>query len=822
MAFKVHKLSRLCDDVDDAITILDRGGFILLKTSSYISFRIAFIVTAILYYSVCYGQNSPLITTIEITGNLQIEKETILYLMESKPGKPVDVNVIRRDIKKLYATDFFNDVTVYYEKDNGGVRIIVEVAERPIITEILISGAKEIQMSTLMDEITVKKGERYNPVTVTESINKISAKYAEKGYNYALITPRLSGAEPGSAALVFSIDEGTKVRIEEIRFEGNTAFSDGNRFWGLKSKFDENKEHWWMSWLTSSGKLKEDKLNEDLKKIEEFYKDRGYLKATVGKPKITVSKPEKAKKKKKAKQQVIITIPIEEGDVYTIGEVDAKVDEASIYPAEVIKNVVKATRLEKYQKFFGGSAFFKAGPRLEKGKIYSYSVEQEAITQINELYGMLGYIYAMIEPVKTIHEDSKTVDITFTVTQGQQAFLHRLEFIGNNRTRDRVLRRNFTLAEGDIFNTAAVKQSISRIQYLGYIDEVKPEIIPQTDMSQVDVNVSVNDTKQTEIQLAGGYSAYENFYGTIGLSEHNLFGRGQEFNFSATSGKRRETFSLSFTDEWIFDRPYFGSASIWKTTRDYDYSQQESLGGSLTTGRALKYNLSTRLGYKMEVNRVFDVEESADEDIKDIEGRQVTSSVTSTWIHDKLNNQRDPSKGTYTRFSVEYAGSTLGGDNDFYKTNFSFSYFKPLPKNLVFGFSSEFNFAEGLRGKKLPFYERYLLGGPRSVRGYTERSIGPWDEYGQNLGGNKAVRLSAEIQIPIAGPLKTILFADAGDAYAEQESVDLRSLRPSIGFEVRFYVPGFWIPLRFIWGYNLDPLETEDKNDFQFTMGTVF
>ncbi|MBN1355628.1 outer membrane protein assembly factor BamA [bacterium] len=766
-----------------------------------------------------YGQDHYIVGDLEVVGNRQIETETILYIILSKSGQPLDLNQVQRDIKALYRTGFFDDITVTYTVTGNQVNLVYTVKERPIISEILITGMEVIGLTTLQDELTIKTGERYDPVKVRESINKIQAKYLERGYNYAFITPRLTETQTDTASLLFAIDEGTKVYIEEIEFIGNERFIDGTRFWGLRSKMKENREKWWMSFLTSSGKFQPDLIQDDLKAIEEYYKSNGYLNVSLGEPKVRITPPVK-KRWRKPKRYVTIEIPVIEGQVYRFGSIDAEVADESIYPKSVVLKMMRSTRLEKYQKYFGGSAFFKAGPRLETGRIYSYAIEQEAMSQLGDLYGSAGYIYAMIDSVKKVDEENRIVDVTFRIIEGEQAFLHRLEFKGNDRTRDRVLRRNFRLEEGDVFNTAKIKQSISRIQYLGYIDEVVPEIKPLSDPTEVDIVVSLNDSKQTEIQVAGGYSGYEGLYGTLGLSEHNLFGRGQEFNFSLTSGKRRKTFSVSFIDEWILDRPYLGSVSIWDTERDYDYSKRRSRGGSLMGGRALKFNLSSRLGYKWEINTVYDVDEDASEDVIDVEGDQVTSSLTGILIHETLDNRRDPTRGTKTQLTLEFAGGILGGDNHFYKSELAWSYFHPLPKNFVMALYGEITYANGLEGEELPFYERYFLGGPRTVRGYQEQSIGPWDEYGQNLGGNKSLRLSAELHIPIAAPLKAILFADAGDAYFKDDRYDIRSLRPSIGFEVRFYVPGFWIPLRFIWGYNLDPLEDEDRNDFQFTMGT--
>lgn len=773
--------------------------------------------------NVVFAEDLPFISAIDIKGNEVIEEATIRYKIRSAVGDVIDQNQIGRDIKALYKTGFFDDIQVTGELSRSSIQLTFTVKERLIINEIQITGAKKIQVNTLNDEVTVEKGKRYDPAKIQETSNKIIAKYLEKGYNYAFVTPRISSSGSGSASLIFAVDEGTKVRIEEIEFVGNKAIKSGNRLFGLKSHLKENREHWWMSWLTSGGKFKEDLLRDDLKAVEEYYKNQGFLRVSVGEPKIVIKKPDISLQEsgKKPKISVRITIPIDEGDVYSLGQIDAKVADETIIPKAVVLNVIRATRLEKFQKYFGGSAFFKAGPRMESGRPYSLEIEQEVITQLSEMYGSRGYIYVMVDPVKTIDEEKDIVDIQFTISEGTQAFLHRLEFQGNLRTRDRVLRRNVALAEGDVFNTAILKQAISRIQYLGYIEDVKPDVHPLIDASKVDVTISLNDTKQTEIQLAGGYSGYEGLYGTLGLSEHNLFGRGQDFSFSFTSGKRRQTFQVSFSDDWIFDRPYYGGISAWNTIRDFDYSKRKTIGSSLTVGKSLGYSISTRLGYKWETNRVFDIDDDADEEIQDLAGNQVTSSITSTWIRDTLNTRRDPTRGTYTQLYFEYAGGFLQGDNRFYKTGLEWSYYYSLPRNLVWSLRGEIHYADAFSGSDLPFYERFFLGGPMTMRGYQERSVGPWDVNGQNLGGNKSLLFSSELQIPIAGPFKTVLFADAGDAYASMESYEIRTLRPSVGVELRFFVPGFWIPLRFIWGYNLDPYKGEDRNDFQFTMGTV-
>lgn len=764
------------------------------------------------------GNNLPVIREISIVGNQTIDKDIIEHLIKLAPGAELNDRYIRRDVKTLYASGLFENIRVELEELDTGYRVIFILEERLVVNEIVLSGATAIGLNTLREELTLSNGDRYSPVKVQQSATKIEQKYRDKGYHFAVVTPRLVSTQIGLATLVFDIDEGTKLKIREITINGNDNISTGTRLWGLKSRIKKNQEWWWLSFITDSGIYRDEDLKEDIKALEHYYKNRGYLRVSISEPRITLNRPEKPGET----ASLSIAFDIDEGDIYTIGKLDYKVTDPSIIPVTVVQNVVESIRPETYEKYFGGSAFWGGGTRFQTGRRYSLALEDLAVKTLSDLYGSIGYVYVYIMPEKKIDDTNRTVDITFSVVEGIQAVLNRLEFIGNYRTKDRVLRRNFLIPEGKIFNTSLLQSSLGRLQYLAYIDDVVPDIEPQVDPAKINVKISLSDNRQTEIQVAGGYSGYNKLYGTLGLSEHNLFGKGQELNVSATSGSRSDTIRFSFIDEWVMDRPYYGSLAFWNTREKYDYSTQRKQGGSVFIGRALGNIFSTRLGYTLEHNRVYDVSASADDTVKNLEGTQLTSSLTHLWILNTLNSKLDPSKGWYGSVSFQYAGGVLGGDNDFYKTYLSISKYWTLPRRMVFSLQGRFNYGEGLRGKDLPYYELFRLGGPYTVRGYKDYGIGPVGEAGSVLGGNKSMLFSSELQIPIARPLKLVFFIDAGDAWASGDSIDLRTLRPSTGFEVRFFMPGFGIPLRFIWGYNLDPYENENRNDFQFTMGRMF
>ncbi|MCD4655367.1 outer membrane protein assembly factor BamA [bacterium] len=779
-----------------------------------------FIIFLLFPWFTTYGADGipDVVRDIVFQGNTTVELETIDFLVKLSPGAMIVPSVIRRDVRTLYATGMFEDISVNIEPMSDGYRLVFVLKERPVITDVVITGAEKIGLNTLREEITVKNGKRYDPVTVRESVSKMEEKYREKGYHFVIITPRISGSQIGLASLVFDVDEGTKLKIRDIVINGNEEISDGTRFWGLKSRFKENQEWWWLSFISDSGIFREDLLIDDVKSLEKYYRDRGYLRVAISEPVLTLNRPDDPNES----ASLTLKVDVEEGPVYRLGDIDVEVSDGEILSLADVERIVKVTRLESYQKYLGGSAFFKAGPRFEPGQRYSLALEEQAITNLADVYGAMGYIYSYIIPERTVNDENHTVDIKFRIIEGKQAFMHRLEFRGNNRTRDRVLRRNIAITEGGIFNTALIKSSIGRLNYLPYIDEVIPDIVPQVDPTQIDMYISLSDKRQTEIHLSGGYSGYNKRYGTIGRSGRNLFGMGQELYFSATAGEKSETVRFSFTDEWIMDRPYYGSIGVWDNREEYDFSDQKKRGGSLVGGRSFGKGFSSRLGYTYERNKVYNVSDNADDDVKELEGTQVTSSITNSWIYNTLNDKLHPNDGFYGSVSLELAGTVLGGENNFYKARMAMSNYWSLTKKLVFALKGELNIANGMEGDDLPFYERFRLGGPHSIRGYEDYSVGPMDEYGQNLGGNKSLKLSAELQIPIAQPLKLIFFIDAGDSWASEDEIDIRTLRPSTGFEVRFFMPGFGVPLRFIWGYNLDPYEGENRNDFQFTMGTSF
>ncbi len=616
-----------------------------------------------------------IVKEIVVQGNRAIEAATIRFKIQSKEGAELSPVQIRRDIRAIYATGFFEDVVVETEPVVGGVRLIYRVKEKPIVVGYEVRGNKKVTLSTIQEKIELKFPSAYDPVAINKAVQAIRAEYVERGFNDVSIAPVTQDLGGNQMRLTFVINEGQKIRIASIDFVGNETFRDGNRFWGLKSKLKKTKERWFLSWLTTGGKYRPEQFQEDLDKVEEFYKSKGFARVALGKPKLEFEDRVKGWLRKKSRRYVRITIPVNEGQRYRFGKLD--VEGMKVFDRDTLLSIIHGTKLETK---VGESVFLEGEKKLSTGEYYNIKLVEEVEKTFVDLYGSRGYIYVSVNPETVLDDERLVADVTWRIREGLEARLHRLEFKGNAKTRDKVLRRAMGMSENDVFDSLRFRNGMSRLNYLGYITDVVPEVDSGPSPTDLDVTVNVNDSRQTEIQLSGGYSSVDKFVGTLSLTEKNLFGRGQEMNLSASTGKYRTSFQLSFSDEYLFDTRNYGSFGLWNTTRQFPVYRRRVVGGSIAVGRPLFGRISGRLGYKYEVNNLFDVDEEKQEDLAEDIGKSRTSSVTQYLLRDTRDNRLEPKRGNYTRFSFEVAGGALGGDNYFYKTEVEHTWYVPLGK----------------------------------------------------------------------------------------------------------------------------------------------
>lgn len=756
-----------------------------------------------------------MIRDVQILGNSAIDEGTIRYNLKTEVGQNLSLLQIREDIKTLYKTGFFEDVSVFLSEEENGVIVIFQVREKPIVTKIELIGNKKIKSDVLEKELTIQVKKIFDPTLVKQDEEKIRAKYREKGFTEVEVKSETLKTSKSNVTVIYKVIEGAKIRIKKVSFEGNNRFSDKK----LRKVLKGTRRYWMFSWLTDSGKFNKEEFEKDLELLREFYENKGFARVEIGEPETEIFEEQVSKRKIVKKMR--ITIPLSEGIQYKIGNIEVKGN--TIFTSQQLLRVI--TKIDVVEG--APTSLFKLPePVFSQGELFSRKALQDATQALYDLYGTRGYIFANIIPSRQINDETRTIDFVFDISEGKEAYINSIEFKGNRRTRDKILRRELRIFEGDVFNSTKLRYSLSRFNYLGYVENIQPEFKPNLDDPQkLDVVINLTDERRTELQVGGGYSNIDKVFLAVSFSEHNFLGYGQELQLSLTSSSRRKEYSIRFVEDYLFDTRNALTVSLYRRTTSYytDFDRR-SLGGELGIGRHFFEYVFGRISYQYEQLDIFNVDDDARQSIKDAEGSSVTSSFVFFLQRDRRNNRRDPSGGTRHYVVYEIASRIFGGDNIYYKTTYDGSFYVPLFKKLIYGFHTKLQYAGSFGSNDLPEFEYYIMGGERSVRGFETASIGPRDLIdGENvIGGNKSLQLNHELIIPVADPLRLIFFYDLGDVYATNENVDPRTLRESVGVELRVFVPMFWVPIRFIWGYNLHPYQFEAQSEFQFTIGSTF
>ncbi|HEX2695157.1 MAG TPA: outer membrane protein assembly factor BamA, partial [Acidobacteriota bacterium] len=565
----------------------------------------------------------------------------------------------------------------------------------------------------------------------------------------------------------------------------------------------DNKPHNVLSWIGGKDVFKQNKLPDDVELIKKKFQENGYMEATVGEPRTeTIEKRTIFFRKQKMMRLVI---PVHAGYLYRVGEI--KIEGNKAVTGKYLRSLVK----------------------LEKGQVYSTQVREKAIEKMGETYRDGGYLYAQVAPVESLDPKHKVVNVTFNVYEGEIAFLHRLEFRGNNYTKDKVIRREMIIREGDRFSLAYFKDSILRIKQLGLVDlEKEPDIKPNPeDPTQIDVQVNVKELQRNNIQFTAGYSGYEGTFVALSYSTVNFLGAGETMEFMVQTGKRVKNYSFGFTEPYLFDQPLTLGFNIFDRKIDYPYLyNQKSKGIDLTLGARLIEYWRANITYSyqnVDVTVPTDSSYYGNYSSQFGIGKYNMSSIEPLLYRSTVDSPLTPTRGTMYSLSFKFAGSFLGGEISLYRPRIELSHFQPFIANHVIGLHFEYQSVKPMKGSQIPFWEKFYLGGERSIRGYEIYTIGPRSATGTILGGDKSLVLNAEYIIPIGGPLWAILFYDMGISIESGQKFSLKSMYTSAGLEARVFVPALRVPFRLIFAYNSPKIYSDESNfAFRFAVGTTF
>jgi len=750
-----------------------------MRRTSFLLFYI--IVLAFFMTDICavFAEELPQVNSIEVRGLKRIEEGAVKSKITQKPGEPLTSEKTTNDIKNIYKMGYFDDVNVEIELFEGGVKVIYLIKEKPTIVKIDFQGNDKLNDEKLREKVTITANSIADTVLIQDNADKLRAFYEEEGYWLSKVVPVVKKVTDDEVLLTYQIEEGPKVKIKDIVFEGNKAFSKREI-----RKVMKTTDWWLFSFVTSSGFYKKDEMNSDIEKIRDLYFNNGYLKVAVADPKIKLAEDKKG---------MVITIVISEGDQFKVSSVSIEGNKA--FPESELRKKMQ----------------------IAPNTVFSRATLRKDVAALTDNYSEKGYALVSIYPDMIPDDASKQVKITYRIDEGYIYKIGRIEISGNTRTRDKVIRREVRLDEGDTFNSTLLRRSYERINNLQFFETVDMQPKPRPDEKVVDIDVKVKEKATGFLSVGGGYSSVDKFIGTVDVTQGNLFGRGQYLKLKGELGGRSSYYELAFRDPYFMDTSVSFGTSVYKTTRKFIEYDRKAIGFDVTFGKSLSEYWRSDITYNFEKATIYNIASNASSTVTDQAGTKTTSSVTPALTRDSRDNFLDPHRGSRNSVYVTYAG--LGGTNNFLKTNLDSGWYFPISET-TFHLRGRYGYATGVGGKPLPLYERFYVGGIYTIRGLGFGEAGPRDNNGSVIGGTKQIIFNAEYIFPLVSEirLKGLVFFDAGKAY--DSSKNSGSLRYTSGFGFRWISPIG--PLRLEYGRNIAAKEGEKKGRWEFTFGSFF
>ena len=730
-----------------------------------------------------YVEREQYIASIAPEGNKRIDSGAILRKIKTKAGDYYNPSILRDDLKSIYKMGFFNDVQIDVTDSDEGKKVIFRIVEKPTISSISYTGQDELDEKDITEVVTIKENAILNPASVNGAAELIKALYKSKGYYNTEVTANISYPTPETAAVRFIIDEGQKIYIKKIGFEGNVTFDADD----LEDVI-ETSERGWLSWLTDSGLLDKDLLNQDAGRITAFYHNNGFLEARVGEPDIT-----------QKEEWLYITFPIEEGKRFMVGTVDIGGD--LIADKQIFLDMLS----------------------IRSEEFLSRQTLREDILKITDYYAEQGYAFADVRPAMDKSPSGSRVDINMQVSKGDLVYINRISIRGNSRTRDNIIRRDLQIAEGGVFDAKGIRTSSQKLQRLDFFEEVNITPEPALDPAKMNVVIDVKEKSTGQFSIGAGYSSVDKLVLMGEISENNFLGLGHKLSLSGNIGGTSSRYNLAWTNPRVNDTQLSTGIDLFNWEREYDDYTKESKGGALRFGHPLWEQWRMYESYSFTDTDLTDVDDDASYIIRESRNVPITSAVKVSFVRDTRDRLYGASSGSKNQLSVKYAGSFLGGDAEFTKVEATSSWYFPMFLDTVFHVLGSVGQTWENKTDKLPVYERFYLGGMNSIRGFEFGKVSPIDpDTGDRIGGDRMWYTNMEVVFPLFKEqgLYGVFFFDAGNSIADDYDWDREEIAKAVGVEVRWLSP--MGPLRIVWGYNLDPLDDEPESVWDFSIGGNF
>lgn len=732
---------------------------------------------------------------VEARGQGIVDRESVLAFTSTREGDEFSRSAISRDVRSLQKSGRFSSVRVTVDTVPDGAVVLFIVESKPRIRRLEIAGATDIGNKKVRELLELGVGDPVDDATLAVRSQKVKDHYRKEYYPYTKLGWTLEpAAEPGMVNLKVNVEEGKRASVKKISFVGNKHINKR-----VLKKAMKQRQTNWLSWITGAGTYNPGDLEADLETLRRVFMDKGFLDADVREPQIETT----------PRGHIRITMPVGEGRIYKIGQV--RVDGVTMFPQDDVYAAV----------------------RIKSGDVAALSDIEQSGQNVRDFYGSRGHIRTVVDQSVDTDPVKGTADIRYNLTEGRLAYIRNIRVRGNSQTKDKVIRRELAVYPGEIFNEVKVRTSERRLRNLGFFSYVNS--IPESTSvpNQYDLVFEVEEQRTGQFMVGAGFSSVENLIGFVELSQGNFdiadwprfTGGGQKMKVRAQFGTQSSSYELSFVEPWFLNRRLSLGFDLYDRdsrflSDDYD---QETLGANVSLGKPLGAHNRAVLTYGLEQIDVYNVSSNSSPTIQEEEGTRTKSFLTLELIHDTRDSVFVATRGNRSSISATVAGGPLGAETDIYGFQARTSQFFPLWFDHVFNLRGWSAVVEEYGGSdRVPIFDRLFLGGPRNLRGFKFRDVGPKDETGEPIGGQTALYGTAEYTIPVAEKVRIAVFYDAGLVDAEPYTVDFADLNTDIGFGVRFDFPGFPIQLDYAWPIEADEYNDKSSGRFSFWLGYVY
>ncbi|WP_245844181.1 outer membrane protein assembly factor BamA [Nibricoccus aquaticus] len=730
-------------------------------------------------------------------GTANVNEQVVRANMQAREGSELDDTMIDRDIQSLYRTGLFEFIEVKREVlDARVINLVVEVTPKYRVLMIRFEGNERVKSRRLEKDIKTKPNASLDERQVKEDAEKIREYYQKTGYNQISVNYSIDrDRATGYGTVIFNIKEGPKVKISDIRFIGNEHVKAR-----ALRKAIETKRWWMFSWLTGSGRYKDEQFEDDLDKLRDYYREQGYLDVEVPQEKVIYDYPKPGK--------LLLTIQVTEGRQYRIGTVTFSGNK--LYPSRLLALLAQQ-----------GSGMIFAPSKLDKD-----------VETLEEFYGKDGYLETRVRIVRKPNIATGNIDVEYQITESEQFFVESVKIEGNTKSKSIVIIRELTLGPGEIFDLISMKRSKLRLDNTRFFDDVNITHESTNIPGRRNLKVAVKEGRTGNLQFGAGFSSLEKavFFAELSQSNFDLFNRkgffqgdGQKFRIRLQIGSVSSEAMLSFEEPWFLEKELALGFSIYRTSQNYDNSYYERVdtGGEIYTRKRLFELVVGRLSYNYTETKIQDIDEVAFL-YGAREGKTNVSKVGFQLERDTRDKIVNTTDGGRVELNLDVAGGVLGGDYDYYRVEARTSQFFPIfrAQEQVIGVIGRFGVLDSYSDSEVPYYELFTLGGPYTLRGFEQRDVGPRQQ-GYVIGGKSYGMLSIEYSVDIVSPVRFAIFYDAGFVNSRSYDFNPAYYNDNFGFGLRLFVAG--APLSLDFGIPLTTDKENDKgNQFNFSFGTRF